>query len=45
MPALLLVSMLILQTLSAPALVGLWDFEGLAAEADRPVTPVAVHGC
>jgi hypothetical protein len=43
MPELLLVSMLILQALSTPALVGLWDFEGLAAEADRAVTPVAVH--
>jgi len=45
MPERLLVSRLMLQTLSAPGLVGLWDFEGLAADAERAVTPVAVHGC
>jgi hypothetical protein len=39
----LLASILTLQTPSAPPLVGLWDFEGLAAGADRAVIPVAVH--
>ena len=40
---LLFASALTLQTTSAPALVGLWDFDGIAAEGQRPVTPITVY--